>query len=292
MKTKFQFAAAVSAFFLLHSAFGQGALTPPGAPAATMKSLAQIEPRTPISSAPYFILTPGSYYLTGNLTVSSGGAIAIVTNNVTLDLNGFTISSTASPAGGTAILLTGTGPRMNVSIYNGHISSNVTNTIAGVFGGTGFNDGINYLIATPPYNVRVKDVSVSGVFDDGINLNTGNSTVVQSCTVNVAAYDGIVADSVSDSTALSCGTEGIYAVTVQNCQGQAFSGPLSVGITATTAINCVGYNNSTGTGLASTVATGCTGTSSSGIGLSAFIANVCHGVGSPALSVTHNVNSF
>jgi hypothetical protein len=42
----------------------QGSLTPPGAPAPAMKTLAQIEPRTPIASAPFTISAPGSYYLT------------------------------------------------------------------------------------------------------------------------------------------------------------------------------------------------------------------------------------
>ena len=37
--------------FILHpsSLLAQGSLTPPGAPAPTMKTLAQIDPRTPIS---------------------------------------------------------------------------------------------------------------------------------------------------------------------------------------------------------------------------------------------------
>jgi hypothetical protein len=50
MKTKILIAT-VSLFLIFHSApqlRGQGALTPPGAPAPTMKSLAQIEPRTPV----------------------------------------------------------------------------------------------------------------------------------------------------------------------------------------------------------------------------------------------------
>src|SRR5262249_30290848 len=74
----------------------QGPLTPPGAPAPTMKTLDQIEARTPISSAPFTITNSGSYYLTTNLSVSTGNAITIATNGVTLDLNGFTISSTAA----------------------------------------------------------------------------------------------------------------------------------------------------------------------------------------------------
>ena len=49
----------------------------PVAPAPTMKSLAQIEPRTPISSVPFVISNSGSYYLTKNLNVTTGDAITI-----------------------------------------------------------------------------------------------------------------------------------------------------------------------------------------------------------------------
>src|SRR6266853_1113243 len=69
----------------------QGSLTPPGAPAPTMKTLQQIQPRTPISSVPVIILNSGSYYLTDNLEVIYGDAIFISANNVTVDLNGFNI---------------------------------------------------------------------------------------------------------------------------------------------------------------------------------------------------------
>jgi parallel beta-helix repeat protein len=74
------------------AARAQGSLTPPGAPAPTMKSLAQIEPRIPISALPYSITNPGSYYVTTNLTGTSGlSGISIASDNVTLDLNGFTL---------------------------------------------------------------------------------------------------------------------------------------------------------------------------------------------------------
>src|SRR6267378_5566906 len=74
------------------SALAQGSLTPPGAPSPTMKTLTQIEPRTPISSLPYTITNAGSYYLTTNLTGASGSnGVTIASGNVTLDLNGFAL---------------------------------------------------------------------------------------------------------------------------------------------------------------------------------------------------------
>ncbi len=54
-------------------ALGQGSLTPSRAPAATMKTLDQLEPRTPIASLPFTIDKSGSYYLTGSLASTGDG---------------------------------------------------------------------------------------------------------------------------------------------------------------------------------------------------------------------------
>ncbi len=96
----FYLAVSVSLLFFTHSIFAQGSLTPPGAPALTMKSLDQIEPRTPVDAshtpgnffAQFIINQPGSYYLTSNIVgVSGKRGIQIQTGNVTLDLNGFSL---------------------------------------------------------------------------------------------------------------------------------------------------------------------------------------------------------
>jgi hypothetical protein len=47
----------------LSTAIAQGSLTPPGAPAPTMKTLAEIEPRTPIFSLPYTVTNAGSPWM-------------------------------------------------------------------------------------------------------------------------------------------------------------------------------------------------------------------------------------
>jgi hypothetical protein len=101
------------------SAFGQGQLSPTAAPAPTMKSLSQIEPRTPISALPYTISTAGSYYLTTNTTCTTctGGTngITILVNDVTLDLSGFTLLRVAGSGSG----VNGAGAGHNYIIRNG-----------------------------------------------------------------------------------------------------------------------------------------------------------------------------
>ncbi len=274
----------------LSTCLAQGSLTPPGAPAPTMKTLAQIEARTPISSAPFTISVPGSYYLTTNLTVRSGDAIAIATNGVTLDLNGFTLSSTANPAAGSGVRIN-SGLR-NLTILNGFIQGGVTNN-AGTYGGPGFEYGISYPSGAP-LNTRVVGVAVAGCQYYGIYLGFGESTVVESCTVRTVGGLGIVATTIKNSTASDCGGTaisgkqvsdcrgqsssgiGLSAITAQNCYGQSSS---DIGLYAYTALNCYGFSSSAN-GLSASTAQNCYGYSSSGTALSAYTAQNCYGYSS------------
>ena len=83
------------------SAAVAGPLNPPAGPVtSTYKTLVEVEPRTAISAvntpanpnASFVITQPGSYYLTGDITVPSGkSGIQVYAYGVTVDLNGFTI---------------------------------------------------------------------------------------------------------------------------------------------------------------------------------------------------------
>jgi hypothetical protein len=105
----------LSLFFAV-TTFAQGPLTSSGPPAPSMKTLDQIEPRTPIGSLPFAINTPGSYYFTTNLS-GHGAVITINTNNVVLDLNGFTLGSTGPATGGQGIVVMSA--RDNIVVRNG-----------------------------------------------------------------------------------------------------------------------------------------------------------------------------
>lgn len=256
-----------------------------------MKTLTQVEPRTPISTAPVIITNPGSYYLTTNLTVATGTAITIATNEVTLDLNGFTIASAAPSAGGYGIHLEN-GAR-NVMICNGYVRGTATNDAQGNFGGGGFSYGIAYSGAQPA-NVLVWRVSVSRCVSFGINLGTDTPTRVEDCQVQTAGGIGIAANVVKGCVAMACGSDAIIAEVVSDSRGQSIGTGRGIcaincavncrgaatsahGIEAGTAQNCWG-TSSTGDGVRATVALNCYGTSGSGNGVTASAtAQNCYG---------------
>ncbi|MGD0743889.1 MAG: right-handed parallel beta-helix repeat-containing protein [Verrucomicrobiota bacterium] len=101
--------------------FGQGALTPPGAPAPTMKTLDQVEPRTPITSLPFVITAPGSYYLVTNLTGVPGlDGITVQADHVTIDLRGFALMG-GGGGGGRGIVVSSS--HINLRVHSGSIAN-------------------------------------------------------------------------------------------------------------------------------------------------------------------------
>lgn len=157
--------------------FGQGSLSPPGAPAPAMKTLAQIEPRTPISSLPFVISNTGSFYLTTNLTAMSGqDGITIQADNVTVDLAGFALAG----GGNNGCLVSGA--RQSIAILNGSIRGWASS-------------GVN---AASARQVHCLGLRVSGNGADG--LNAGSDSLVENCTALGNGGVGIVAQDSSRVT--------------------------------------------------------------------------------------------
>ncbi len=234
------------------------------------------ETRTPIATVPFTISSSGSYFLTANLTVASGDAITITADDVTLDLNGFTIRSTAANAIGTGIAVNSS----RVTVFNGHVSGGVTYNAAlsgDKFTGPGFSNGIEASLNSR--DLIVHHVTVNGCDGDGIRLPGKIATVVHDCTVNVAGANGIVSATVTDSSAIDTGGVAITATNVSNSQGTARGTGFATqhGIQAESALNCFG-SAAEGSGISAAAATNCSGFATIGNGIRANIATGCQGI--------------
>ncbi len=155
------------------SAWAQGGLTPPGAPATTMKTLAQVEPRTPISSAPVTLSQPGSYYLTTNVN----GTITIDADYVTLDLMGFRVAPTA----GDAIDIP-TGKGKHTVVRNGTLRLN------------GASAGVDARYVQDG-NSRFEDLIIDGNDVAWCGIYAGSGCLIRDCDIRNCNNNGILGNS-------------------------------------------------------------------------------------------------
>lgn len=158
---------------------------PPGAPAPTYKTLDQVEPRIDVNALPgisiatHLIDQPGSYYLTGNITGEVGKVgIAIVCDDVSLDLNGFLMQGVPGSLAGL-----GTSPGFRVSIFNGSVV------------GWGANG-----ITVQAENAIIRDLSVRDNVLGGIDA--GVHSRFERCSVSGNGQVGIFAT--DDSKIIDC----------------------------------------------------------------------------------------
>ena len=148
----------------------QGPLTPPGPPAALLKTLDQLEPRTDVLRLPgsatiaHIIDRPGSYYLTGNLAPTNQHGIRIIADDVTLDLNGFVL---IGPTNRTAIA--GGSGLERVRIRNGVLS--------------GWNGGIDFYIGGRCTNIVIEDLAMVLAPGTSVGIFSGPGTRVSRCRV-------------------------------------------------------------------------------------------------------------
>jgi hypothetical protein len=205
MNTSNLFRCTLSALLLLTlldtqcSTFAQGSLTPPGAPAATMKTLQQIEPRAPISVLPTVITSSGSYYIVSNLVGSAGSdGITVAANNVTIDLRGFTLVGPASALAENGI---DCGSRSNIFILHGTVSG---------WNGSGIGGSARYC--------RVIDLTAADNGRSGIR--TGDYSLVQHC---IADRNGLNS---SGQIGIGIGSGAI----VRDCVVSGHNGASSIGI--------------------------------------------------------------
>lgn len=181
-----------------------GELDPPAGPVApTMKTLQQVEPRTPLANDPaginpIVISSPGSYYLTEDIHALAGQpGIRIDVPHVRLDLRGFSVI-------GNRALMTTDGiaagnqqnPISNVSIVNGVVRDH-----------PGHGISAQYCTGLQVERVAAADNSLSGI-------RAGESAMITDCiamgngalAAGITIYGGIVSS--SGSTITGCTSNG------------------------------------------------------------------------------------
>lgn len=178
----------------LSTAIAQGSLSPPGAPAPTMKTLDQVEPRTPITALPFEITASGSYYLVTNLTGSAGtNGITIKTSDVTLDLRGFALSGVGGSLDGIHIGVSAA--HTNIVVRNGTVRNWGDDGVDGL-------NGVNCLFE----NLTLANNNAYGIF-------AGSDSTIISCLARSNGGRGIRVNnpgSILRCTATFNGTDGIF----------------------------------------------------------------------------------
>jgi hypothetical protein len=168
--------------FMIHSMFlNAGNLEPPAPPGSTMKTLDEVKPGYAIEGSTRSVSTlairnPGYYYLSGNRIANTTG-ILIESDDVTVDLMGFTLSGQLRAGSEQAgIHLNG---RKNVEIRNG--------TIKDFYWGIR-EESVN------SRGIRIINVRTVNNAYRGIELE-GYAHLVRDCTAAENAKDGIWVES-------------------------------------------------------------------------------------------------
>lgn len=222
---------------IANSLFAQGNLEAPGPPSPTMKTLAQVEPRTIITNLPYTITQSGSYYLVTNLTAASGvTGITINADNVTVDLNGFELVGTGPFANG---IWATPAFRTNIVVRNG--------TVRG-WGGNG-------LALVNANNCQVSDLRVLNCTGYGIEIR--QSAIIRGVTASKNVAAGIFAAAGSVIVGCTASDNGVGIVAERGC----------------TVLQCTAVNNANGiAGQARNVIKDCTVHSNYGVGIEFYSA--------------------
>ena len=263
----------VLALLITGSLLYAGPLTPPAGPVtSTYKTLTEVEPRTAINAtntpgdadSTFRIAQSGSFYLTANMTgeaAKKGIEIAISGGQqVTIDLNGFTMTGTGATSAFPAIYIDGVSA--HVRVYNGAIRSWRTAIQHFLGGSITVEDVHAYLSTAIQFDLR-NATCVRCFADDGSNAG-------------FFIDGGTLTDCIARSNAGAGFTISSSATIVRGCSAIANSGGgfnLGQGI----AENCRADSN-TGNGFTNPgTMTNCTSLSNTGDGISISSVGVVRG---------------
>jgi hypothetical protein len=214
---------AIALLATLTPTLAAGPLAPPAGPVTpTMKTLEQVEPRTAVNAVNtpsdgvglFAITRPGSYYLTGDIVLTGLPAgvtrgILISADDVTLDLNGFTVRATEAA-----------NPHTVISVVS---SERVTVRNGSVLGGA--NSGVTFQGFGHAENLRISSEGLSGSGGAGLKINA--SGIATGCSVKGYTTGISSSGALVDSCTVSGASTGIgvSGALVCNCIIRATTGP-------------------------------------------------------------------
>lgn len=188
---------------------------PPSAPSGVFGS------GTPISALPYTISSPGSYYVTGNLTGTSGqNGITIAANDVTLDLRGFTLQGV--PGSGSGVKLQTPTFWRAITVRNGTARGWGDTGVHAQFVNGGVFDALN-AEENALWGIIVGDGAVlshCSATNNGTGISASKATIV-GCAANNNVYHGfqISATVLTDCIATYNGNQGVDASIYSRIEG-------------------------------------------------------------------------
>ncbi len=248
-----------------------GPLVPPAGPVSpSMKTLAEVEARTPVvpgqpigqGSGLYNFSQPGSYYLTGDIVVTdldpAMNVFSITASDVTIDFNGFSVRDLRTSANVGTVSMSG--PAARARLMNGSIVGGPDAAVL-VRGGS-IVENLQVTSTTSDLGARgiraeggsiIRGCTVTG-YSYGISLNFGSSaldcttratlsagieaytdSVVRGCVVSAPGNTGILlSQSLAESCSVSGGQTGISALGASVVRECTVRGASNFGISCST----------------------------------------------------------
>ncbi|MHC4255866.1 MAG: right-handed parallel beta-helix repeat-containing protein [Planctomycetota bacterium] len=203
----------VCSWALLGSA---GDLNPPAPPGPTMKTLDEVEARSPVQSlsgsgsALYVIDQSGSYYLTGNIYGETDKhGILITADDVTVDLNGYSLIGMGKAVGTSEQGISASGYR--VTILNGSVSQWISSGIT-----LGGRSNIVKNVKASENGIDGISVGFHSTITNCVARNNGNGIITNKCSVvnGCSAYS-------NDNKGIECAAGSVisHSATGQNITG-------------------------------------------------------------------------